>query len=142
PWSHFINVFMLDRDGNRIDRRNPQDIFTPLYNHQIPPGAAQVAHYSFTVPDDATEPLTVELRLQYRKFDTTYLNYIFGNNYTNGAPFQTTNDLPITTIAADTIIFSIEGAGAGAAPISNPQSPIPEWQRWNDYGIGLLLEGD
>jgi hypothetical protein len=41
PWSHFINVYMLDRDGNRIDRRNPQDIFTPLYNHQIPPGAAQ-----------------------------------------------------------------------------------------------------
>jgi hypothetical protein len=19
---------------------------------------------------------------------------------------------------------------------------VPEWQRWNDYGIGLLLEGD
>src|SRR5262249_58584231 len=32
PWSHFINVYMLDKDGNRIDRRNPQDIFTPLYN--------------------------------------------------------------------------------------------------------------
>src|SRR5262249_34255572 len=31
PWSHFVNVFMLDRDGNRINRRNPQDIFVPLY---------------------------------------------------------------------------------------------------------------
>ena len=29
-WSHFVNVYMLDRNGNRIDRRNPQDIFTPL----------------------------------------------------------------------------------------------------------------
>jgi hypothetical protein len=29
PWSHFVNVYMLDREGNRIDRRNPQDIFTP-----------------------------------------------------------------------------------------------------------------
>jgi hypothetical protein len=27
-WAHYLNVFMLDRDGNRIDRRNPQDIFT------------------------------------------------------------------------------------------------------------------
>jgi tetratricopeptide (TPR) repeat protein len=26
--------------------------------------------------------------------------------------------------------------------IRNPQSEIAEWQRWNDYGIGLLLEGD
>ena len=31
---------MLDRNGNRINRRNPQDIFTPLYDKQIPPGAA------------------------------------------------------------------------------------------------------
>jgi hypothetical protein len=30
PWAHFVNTYMLDRFGNRIDRRNPQDIFTPL----------------------------------------------------------------------------------------------------------------
>src|SRR5438445_10850380 len=29
PYAHFINIYMLDRDGNRIDRRNPQDIFVP-----------------------------------------------------------------------------------------------------------------
>ena len=46
PYSHFINVYMLDRDGNRIDRRNPQDIFVPLYNKQIPPGAGQVVHFA------------------------------------------------------------------------------------------------
>ncbi len=38
-WAHFVNVFLLDREGNRINRRNPQDIFVPLYNHQVPPGA-------------------------------------------------------------------------------------------------------
>src|SRR5207253_2413585 len=62
-WAHFVNVLMLDRNGNRIDRRNPEDIFTPLYNHQIPPGAAQVVHYEFTVPEDQNEPLTVEVKL-------------------------------------------------------------------------------
>jgi hypothetical protein len=64
PWSQFLNVYMLDRNGNRIDRRNPQDIFTPLYNHQIPPGAGQVVHYAFTVPPDQRAPLTVEVKLQ------------------------------------------------------------------------------
>ena len=34
--------------GNRIDRRNAEDIFTALYNHQIPPGAADVVHYRFS----------------------------------------------------------------------------------------------
>ncbi len=138
PWAHFLNVFMLDRDGHRIDRRNPQDIFTPLYNHQIPPGAAAVVHYSFTVPEDASEPLTVEVKVQYRKFDTIYLNYVLGRGYTNGAPFQITNDLPITTLCSDTVTFPI--ADEAQSAIRNPQSAIPEWQRWNDYGIGLFLE--
>jgi tetratricopeptide (TPR) repeat protein len=136
PWAHFVNVYMLDRDGNRVDRRNPQDIFTPLYNHQIPPGAAQVVHYEFVVPRDQQDPLTVEVKLQYRKFDTIYMNYVFGTNYTKDAPFQVTNDLPITTIASDHITFPVENG----TQISNLKSEIPPWQRWNDYGIGLLLE--
>jgi tetratricopeptide (TPR) repeat protein len=140
PWSHFVNIYMLDRHGNRIDRRNPQDIFTPLYNHQIPPGAAAVIHYGFTVPEGQTDPVTVELKLNYRKFDTLYMNYVFGQGYTNGVPFQITNALPITIIASDKVTFPIEGITQ--SEISNLKSQIPEWQRWNDYGIGLLLEGD
>jgi len=141
PWAHFVNVYMLDRDGNRIDRRNPQDIFTPLYNHQIPPGAAQVVHYDLLVPPGQSGPLTVEVKLQYRKFDTLYLNYVFVTNYTKGAPLTVTNDLPVTTIASDTLTFPVEGA-ATPGTANAETSTIPEWQRWNDYGIGLLLEGD
>lgn len=131
PWSHFVNVYMLDRHGNRIDRRNPQDIFTPLYNHQIPPGAGQVVHYEFTVPEDISEPLVIEMKLQYRKFDTIYMQYVMGKNYTN--------DLPIATVGSDRIVFPIDGLDH---KVENPPSPIePKWQRWNDYGIGLFLEG-
>ncbi|MDB6054621.1 MAG: response regulator aspartate phosphatase rapC [Verrucomicrobiales bacterium] len=131
PYAHFVRVYMLDKEGNRIDRRNPQDIFTPLYNHQIPPGAGNVVHYSLIVPTGQRTPLTVKVKLQYRKFDTTYMQYVFGKNYTN--------DLPITTISTDEITFPI----AGVAPLTVVQTNgIPVWQRWNDYGIGLLLEGD
>ena len=140
PYSHFINIYMLDRNGNRIDRRNPQDIFTPLYNHQIPPGAAAVVHYEFTVPPDAGSTLRVDVRVNYRKFDTIYVNYFLGRDHTNGAPLQVTNDLPITILCSDSLVFPVEDAvGAGAAVAVAP-STIPGWQRWNDYGIGLFLE--
>ncbi len=162
PWSHFVNVYMLDKDGDRIDRRNPQDIFTPLYNNQLNPGSAQVVHYRFTVPPGRQDPIEVEVRLQYRKFDTVFYNYFQGRGWTNGMPFQITNDLPIVTICSDRVSFPVAG-GAGASPgAANsvdtssravtkdaPGSPsaasrpvIPPWQRWNDYGIGLLLKGD
>ncbi len=154
PWAHFVNVYMLDRNGNRVDRRNPQDIFTPLYNHQIPPGAAQVVHYEFVVPENQASPIEFDVRLRYRKFDTTYLNYVFGTNFSKDAPLTVTNNLPIVTIASDRLVLPIEsGSGSGisdsklatareGSEISNLKSEIPEWQRWNDYGIGLLLEGN
>ncbi len=129
PWSHFVNAYVLDREGNRIDRRNAQDIFVPLYNHQIPPGAADAVHYSLRLPPDITEPVNVKVALHYRKFDTTYMKYVFGEDYVN--------DLPIVTIAEDEVSFPIGGESLAAEP-----SSIPEWQRWNDYGIGLFRKGN
>jgi tetratricopeptide (TPR) repeat protein len=135
PWAHFVNVYMLDRLGNRIDRRNAEDIFTPLYNHQIPPGAADVIHYGFTVPEDQREPLTIEVRLNYRKFDTTYLRYIQGDDFEH-------NDLPITVIASDRIQFPVNnGNSTESVAAAKGEMDIPAWQRWNDFGIGLLRKG-
>ncbi|MDX1630846.1 MAG: multiheme c-type cytochrome [Thermoanaerobaculia bacterium] len=129
PWSHFVNVYMLDREGNRIDRRNPQDIFVPLYNHQIPPGAADTIHYRLDVPADAEGPVRLEAKLQYRKFDTTYMQHVYGDDYVN--------DLPILTLAVDEVLLPV--AGGPGVPAQTRE--IPEWQRWNDYGIGLLRKG-
>lgn len=146
PWSHFVNVFMLDKNGNRIDRRNAQDIFVPFYNHQIPPGAAQAVHYGLKVPDDVAGPLTVEIKLNYRKFDQTYMDLISRFHRKNNRPLRGTligdnyrNDLPITLLAEDRITFPVKGIDVEVS--NSPREDIPEWQRWNDYGIGLLLEG-
>jgi hypothetical protein len=129
PWSHFVNVFMLDRDGKRIDRRNAQDIFVPLYNHQIPPGAGDVVHYRLDLPRDLNGPVTVELALRYRKFDTTYMRQVMGDP-------EWVNTLPVMTLAEDRVSFPL--AGSTADPPASAPPPEPEWQRWNDYGIGLL----
>lgn len=129
-WAHFINVLMLDRNGLRIDRRNPQDIFTPLYNHQIPPGAAQIVHYRLDVPADVRENVRLKTRLRYRKFDYPYMKHVYGNNVPK---------LPIVDLCEDEILLPIGGAAGQPA---SQKSPIePAWQRWNDYGIGCLLEG-
>lgn len=145
PWSHFVNVFMLDRHGNRIDRRNAQDIFVPLYNNQIPPGAAQVVHYALDIPPDVTDPVRVSVALKYRKFDKTYTDHMARSmrpgdhplrGYRAGEPYE--NALPVTVLAEDTVLFPVAGS---AHVVDNQPSPIATWQRWNDYGIGLFLKG-
>ncbi|MBK8270422.1 MAG: tetratricopeptide repeat protein [Planctomycetes bacterium] len=133
PWSHFVNAFVIDRNGRRIDRRNAEDIFIPLYSHQIPPGAADVVHFLLQVPENISGPITVDVKLQYRKFDTLYVKLFQGEKFTR-------NDLPIMTLATDTVTIPVEGGESLAAP--NPDSKIDLWQRWNDYGIALLRKGD
>ncbi|MCA9756056.1 MAG: tetratricopeptide repeat protein [Candidatus Eisenbacteria bacterium] len=136
PWSHFVNVYMLNRDGERVDRRNAQDIYVPLYNHQIPPGAGQVVQYGFVLPEDVTGPVDVDVTLRYRKFDTKYMQYVWGEDYKN--------TLPIMDMATDHVSLpvgspGIQFASNGAETI---ESPYPMWQRWNDYGIGLFMKGN
>jgi tetratricopeptide (TPR) repeat protein len=130
PYSHFINVYMLDRHGKRIDRRNPQDIFVPLYNKQIPPGAGQVVHFRLEVPPGLTGPIELEARVNYRKFDRKYMDFVFGEGQGPA--------LPVVVMARDAVRLAVKGGSAA----ENEPSPIKDtWQRWNDYGIGLLLEG-
>jgi tetratricopeptide (TPR) repeat protein len=131
PWAWFLNAYLLDRDGNRIDRRNAQDIFVALYNHQIPPGAAAVVHYALTIPDDATGALSIEAKLQYRKFDAQFMRHVEGENFDG-------NRLPVTTLASDRVILPL-GASADAPAQA---VAIDAWERWNDYGIALLRAGD
>ena len=144
PAAHRVNVFMLDREGNRINRRNAQDIFTPLYNHQIPPGAGQTVHYELVVPQQMSGPLTVEAKLNYRKFDAEYLRIIQSQEkqaqirmpgFDHSERFR---NLPVTVLARDRIVFPVQGTGV---PVDTQSSPVPVWQRWNDFGIGLLLKG-
>lgn len=135
-WSHFVNILMLDRHGNRINRRNPQDIFTPLYDHQIPPGAAHVIHYEFPVPADLKAPVELRVRLRYRKFDHEYMEIVYGGDKDSKVPVKSPK-LPIIDLCEDRVTLPVEGV---AAEVPAQTSPIqPAWQRWNDYGIGYFL---
>jgi len=126
PWSHFVNAFVLDREGRRIDRRNAADIFVALYNHQIPPGAADTVHYALKLPHDIDAPVTVEVRLLFRKFDATVMRHVYGDDYVN--------ELPVMVLAEDSVTFPV---AAGQA-VTNAPRPVEPWERWNDFGIGLL----
>jgi hypothetical protein len=135
PWSKMFNAFVIDREGGRIDRRNPQDIFVSLYNNQIPPGAGDVTHLVLHVPESADAPLDLEVEVRYRKFDTTYMRYVYGP--------ERVNDLPVLVLARDRVTLPVRGRG-GVVHGANEAAidPIPAWQRWYDYGIGLLRQAD
>ncbi|MEE2914540.1 MAG: multiheme c-type cytochrome [Pseudomonadota bacterium] len=131
PFSHFVNAYVLDKYGQRIALRNAEDIFTKLYDHQIPPGAADVVHYLIQVPPSIKGSISIEVALHYRKFDTRYVEAFRG---------EPGNPLPVVTIATDQL--TLPTSSEESLSIATPPSSIDAWVRWNDYGIGFLRKKD
>jgi Flp pilus assembly protein TadD len=144
PSAHFYRSYLLDGEGNPIDKRNAWQARSVFYVHLIPPGAADTVHYRVDIPKDAAGPITFEAKLNYRKFTDYYTRFSFASN----PPV-----LPIITLARATAKVNI-ASGAGPCPAKVGQALPPadcQWkpiirpqdrERWNDWGIGLLLQGD
>ena len=137
PAADKLSQLVIAHDGTPVDRRQPQDIHVPLFNNFIPPGAARTVHYRFKVPADAKGEITLSAAANYRKFSRDYSIFVGGPD----APA-----IPITRISADAVKLPVAPAPAAtlAANVTrgNPDWPEKQWIRWNDYGIGLLLQGD
>jgi tetratricopeptide (TPR) repeat protein len=144
PAADMLSLLVIDHDGKHMDRRQPQDIHVPLYNNGIGPGADRVVHYRMRVPQDAKGSLTLTAGVHYRKFSRDYETFTLGSAFSS---------LPVTTLAIDTVELSVanslslrERAGAKREPSPTPVSQRGNadalWLRWNDYGIGLFLQGD
>jgi tetratricopeptide (TPR) repeat protein len=146
PTAHYFRAVIVDRHGEPIRRRNAQDIYAPVYVNVIGPGTAQVVHYRMTVPPElAGRKLTVEARLMWRKFDRAYTEFAFTSNRAGFKRFDDVPNLPITEICRSEVSLPVVGPGETPAPSTRDVTDIDlaaDWLRFNDYGIGLLLQDD
>lgn len=166
PGAHFYKSYALDGDGNPIDKRNAWQARSVLYVRLIPPGAADVAHYRIRIPADAVGPITLTAKLNYRKFAHVYTQFAYAGQpkpgqehlitaSTNSAEWSydpknvpanvsgnikgEIPNLPIVTLATAEAKLPLGGNGA---PQWRQVADKKDRERWNDYGIGLLLQGD
>ena len=168
PGAHFYRAYLLDAEGNPVNKRNAWQARSLLYARLIPPGAADVAHFRLRVPADVKGPLTLTAKLNYRKFSHYYTQFAFAGRPRPGqspallsASFNSLDyvfnpagipanvsarirdripTLPIVTLAEATARLSI--AERGSRVEWTPMPLAEDRERWNDWGIGLLLQGD
>ncbi|HEY3444571.1 MAG TPA: tetratricopeptide repeat protein [Paludibaculum sp.] len=155
--AHFYRSLQLDGDGNTINKRNAWQTRSLLYVRLIPPGAADVAHYRVQIPKGAKGPLTFTAKLNYRKFSHYYNEFSYGLKakpnqdpklvsiqYDSREYERDSNAkipvIPITTLAKAEV--KLELAGPGEATNWTPAVKREDRERWNDWGIGMLLQGD
>ncbi len=162
PGAHFYRALQVDAHGNPINKRNAFQMRGLVYARLIPPGAADVVHYRVTVPDRAEGPLTLRAKLNYRKFSHFYTAFAYAGRAGAGEFGKSFDDRAFTFHASD-IPDDVPGAIKDHIPVlpiiqmahaetqlqigrrSDDWAPAAgpdDWERWNDYGIGLLLQGD
>jgi tetratricopeptide (TPR) repeat protein len=164
--AHFYRSQQIDAHGNVINKRNAWSNRAVVYVHLIPPGAADTVHYRIHIPDNASEKINLHAKLNYRKFMwfNTHFSYggqedaqhpkgMFTPDYddrkwsfdadTSGVsgPMKKIPDLPIITVAEDTKSVAVLPKKS-VEPAANTIAVKDDWMRWNDYGIGLFLQGD
>jgi len=143
--AHFFRAVLVDRHSRPIRMRNAQDIRAPVYTSVIGPGTAHTVHYRIRVPDSPGGALTLRARLLWRKFDRAYTEFAFQANRVGFGLFERCPDLPITMICSDEVRLAIAESNATDDPARTAvgdRVPATDWERCNDYGIGLLLQGD
>jgi Flp pilus assembly protein TadD len=162
--AHFYRSLQIDAHGNPIDKRNAWATRSLVYVRLIPPGAADTVHYRLKVPPDAKGKIHLTTRLHYRKFAWFNTQFAFAGERVAGSPDPTPHyddgkfaftadtsnvsgeikaipDIPIITIAENKATLNVV-RGADLKPTPIEKSVPDDWTRWNDYGIGLLLQGD
>ena len=162
PGAHFYRALQVDGHGNPIDKRNAFHMRGLVYARLIPPGAADVVRYRVPVPDDASGPFTLRAKVNHRKFSHSYTAFSYAGRGGAGEFGKDFDDrefsfdaknipanvpgrikdripvLPITELASAEAQLRIGGRSEEWAPSVEKV----DWERWNDYGIGLLLQGD
>ena len=164
--AHFYRSLLTDGHGNPINKRNAWASRATVYVHLIPPGAADTAHFRVYIPENAGNKITLHAKLNYRKFMWWNTQFAFAGVLDAKQPasamtpdyddrkwsfatrpvnvtgnLEKVPDLPIITVAEDSKSVKVLPRSA-ATPGAEITLAREDWVRWNDYGIGLFLQGD
>ena len=165
PGAEFYQSLSIDQHGNVANKRNAWTDRATVYVHLIPPGAADTVHYRLKIPKDARGHIHLTARLNYRKFAWVNTQFAFAGKFVSTGPHDvtpayddrrmvftaSTSDVsgkiksipnpPIVVMAQATAELAVLPAGS-PLPAAQAATGKADWHRWNDYGIGLLLQGD
>jgi tetratricopeptide (TPR) repeat protein len=125
--AHNYKTYLVKTDGTYNDKHHIWRTRILAQNNQINSGRSDLARYQFQVPRELAGSLRLTARVRYRRFTRVFSDYVLGKSV----------DYPIVTMASTEYLMRI-GDNQGVAPNPNDKTAIPDWRRWNNYGIGLF----
>lgn len=125
--AHNYKTYLVKADGSYNDKHHIWRTRTFAQNNQIQSGRSDLARYQFTVPMSVAGAIHLTARVQYRRFTRVFSDYSLGKAV----------DYPIVTMATADYVLRV-GANETQPPDANNKTVMPDWRRWNNYGIALF----
>jgi Tfp pilus assembly protein PilF len=123
--AHSFTNRPVNLSGEFVDNHKVATIHSMAYDNSVQSGRSALVRYEFQVPPDATGPLSITARVNYRHLRQSYLNNVFGPDH----PLY-----PVVELAARTRTLNIGMNDPTPAATGDNQ----DWMRWNNVGIGFL----
>ena len=165
PSAEFYRGLAIDAHGNATDKRNAWADRATVYAHLIPPGAADTVHFRLRIPKTARGHIHLVARVNYRKFAWINTQFAFAAKFIPTGPHEvspayddrrmvftaSTADVSGKIKAIPNLPIVVMAQSTAELTVLPPRTPLPaaqavtekaDWHRWNDYGIGLFLQGD
>ncbi len=125
--AHNYKTYLVKTDGSYNDKHHIWRTRGTAQNNLIHSGRSDIARYQFRIPSGASGPLRLRARVQYRRFTRVFSDYALGKSV----------DYPIVTMATAEYLLKVgENSPVPASEI--PKNAMPDWRRWNNYGIALM----
>ena len=125
--AHNYKTYLVKSDGTYNDKHHIWRTRAFAQNNQIQSGRSDLARYQFVVPSDTTGAVHLTARVEYRRFTRVFSDYALGKS----------TDYPIVTMAAAEYVMQM-GSNQSQPPDPNNKTVMPDWRRWNNYGIALF----
>jgi tetratricopeptide (TPR) repeat protein len=125
--AHNYKTYLVKADGTYNDKHHIWRTRIFAQNNQINSGRSDVARYQFQIPGSAAGTVRLTARVRYRRFTRVFSDYALGKSV----------DYPIVTMATAEYVIRV-GDNQAIAPNANDKTAVPDWRRWNNYGIALF----
>ncbi len=123
--AHTYKTWLVKENGDLNNLHYIWQTKVVAQNSAIQSGRSDLARYKFTVPNDIGGRIKLTAKLQYRRFTRVYQDYALGKPL----------DYPIVTMAKSERILNV---GAENVPQAIDPKAVPDWKRWNNFGIALF----
>ena len=123
--AHNYKTYLVTEDGKLNDLHHIWLTKVVAHNNSIQSGRSDITRYRFEIPSGISGSIVLKASVDYRRFTKVYSDYVIGKD----------TKLPVVTMAETSEKLFI---GSKKPRSAKDSKAMPDWWRWNNYGIALM----